>query len=275
MKINKNSPIIPFIKGDKNKSWFTLVELIVVITILAILGTLGFVSYTWYSIWARDTNRTSSIFMIWKAMEVYSISNDLLLPENYVEIRDWSTIIAYQGDLSKNVLWRIWYLEEWLDPKDDIAYTYYVSKNLQNYQLMSLLEEPGELWINSNLLTNKSFASTYSERYSFLFWKKLWVFTDINNIALQNIDAIKSMPTPFIDISALTDTYKVHIGTNSFIEWTGNDLQILKDNLDLGWATSSCESILNKNPKLEWKAWDYLIDPDWGNAIVAFCDMTN
>ena len=257
-----------------SKKGFTLVEMVVVVTILSVLATFWFISYSSYSAWARDTSRISSISMIWKAMEVYSIAKDLPLPENSVEIRDWSTIIAYQGDLSKQILWKIWYFEDGLDPKDGISYTYYLSKNLQDYQLMSLLENPDEWWASSSLLINKSFAD-YSERYTFLFWKKLWVFTDPTNIALQNIDSIKSMPTPFIDISNLTDTYKAHIWIDSFIEGTTSELQIIKSNLDLGWATSSCESILNKNPKLEWKSWNYLIDPDLENAIITFCNMTN
>lgn len=274
-KQNKNSPFIPFIKWDENNSWFTLVELLVVISILAILATLAFISYSSYSSWARDTNRISSLSMIWKAMEVYSIGNDLPLPENYVEIRNWTTIIAYQWDLSKTILWKIWYFEEGLDPKDNISYTYYLSKNLKDYQLMWFLENKEELVINSNIFINKSYSINYSERYPFLFWKQLWVFTDSNNIALQNIASIKSMlPKPFIDISNLSTTYRAHIWTSSFIEWNWTKLQIIKSNLDLGWATSSCSNLLSKIPNLKNIDWKYLIAPQWTNALEVYCDMT-
>ncbi len=258
----------------KFKNAFTLVELIVVITILAILSTIAFVSYSWYSRWARDTNRISSLSMIWKAMEVYSMSSDLPLPENYVEIRDESNIVAYQWDLSKQILWKIGYHEEGLDPKDEVSYTYYLSNNLKDYQLMWFLEEPYQEWSSANLIINNSFALDYSNRYTFLFWKKLWTFTDINNIAIQNIEVIKSMPTPYIDISNLADTYKAHIWTDSFIEWTGTDLQIISDNIKLWWATSSCSNLLSKFSRLKWKDWYYLIAPEWANAIEVYCDMT-
>lgn len=53
-----------------NKSWFTLVELIVVISILAILGTIAFLSFGWYSSSARDAKRSQNLDDIVKAMTI-------------------------------------------------------------------------------------------------------------------------------------------------------------------------------------------------------------
>lgn len=55
-------------KKNKNKKWFTLVELIVVITILVILGTISFLSFQSVTSDARDGKRTSDLANISQAI---------------------------------------------------------------------------------------------------------------------------------------------------------------------------------------------------------------
>ena len=59
----------------KNKSWFTLVELIIVVTILAILATIAFLSIWSYTEEARKTRRLTDKNNIERAFEIYKVKN--------------------------------------------------------------------------------------------------------------------------------------------------------------------------------------------------------
>ena len=60
---------------SKNKSWFTLVELIIVVTILAILATIAFLTLWDYPMQARDSRRLTDKNNIEKALEIYKVKN--------------------------------------------------------------------------------------------------------------------------------------------------------------------------------------------------------
>ena len=59
----------------KNKSGFTIIELIVVIVVIAILATITFVSYNGVQAKARDDRRLTDVSNIEKAMELYYSDN--------------------------------------------------------------------------------------------------------------------------------------------------------------------------------------------------------
>ena len=56
---------------SKNKSAFTLVELIIVVTIITILATIAFLSFSKYPWKARDVERLTDKNNIEKALEIY------------------------------------------------------------------------------------------------------------------------------------------------------------------------------------------------------------
>lgn len=56
---------------SKNKSWFTLVELVIVVVILAILATIAFLTLWDYPMQARDVKRLADKNNIEKALEIY------------------------------------------------------------------------------------------------------------------------------------------------------------------------------------------------------------
>jgi prepilin-type N-terminal cleavage/methylation domain-containing protein len=128
------------IQNNKNL-WFTLVELIVTITILAILASIWFVSYPWYLAGSRDTNRLSQLKSISDWLQLYLSKNTLPIPDDYIEIQTNSKTIAYQDYAWINVLETIEYSSVWDDPKDKTYYTYYLTKDKKDIQLMWYLEE--------------------------------------------------------------------------------------------------------------------------------------
>jgi prepilin-type N-terminal cleavage/methylation domain-containing protein len=125
----------------KNIYAFTLVELIVVITIVGILSTVGFVSYSGYLTSARDSNRYSQMTKLSDSLQVYAATKSLPLPDDYVEITNSGSVIAYQGYVGTDVLETIDYTNGGKDPKDDSYFTYMLSKDRKSLQLLALMEE--------------------------------------------------------------------------------------------------------------------------------------
>ena len=89
----------------ENKTWFTLVELIIVITILAILTTIGFISFGW-NIWKANkskivTNLKNINTLIESKLSMWNDINDFitgsLIAENWVNtgstISSWAYIL--------------------------------------------------------------------------------------------------------------------------------------------------------------------------------------
>jgi len=273
-----NSPIIPFHKGGENKKGFTLVELIVVITILAILATIWFVSFSGYLAGTRDTNRKAQIKSMSDALELYRTKKDLPIPDDKVDIKVWTwaneRVIAYQWYIWKNVLETIEYTESWLDPKDKQYFSYYLTKNKKYFQLMAFLEEPNEDVVALNI--NKTNASLdYSEREAFVAGKKLWILVwGWENTPIQEIESITG--SWYLNIETTTDTYKAvleNLNTNNWvIEWTGSTLKMLAWTAAVWWVKNSCKVILEKDSKLKWKDWYYLINQDSPTKV--YCDMT-
>ncbi|MDQ7022520.1 MAG: hypothetical protein Q9M97_03160 [Candidatus Gracilibacteria bacterium] len=91
--INKKVPD----KGIRVFAAFTLVELIVIITILAILATVGFVSFSGYLAGTRDVNRQAQLKSMSDALELYRTKKSLPIPDDKIDIKSGSDLIAYQG----------------------------------------------------------------------------------------------------------------------------------------------------------------------------------
>lgn len=158
--------------GQKNKNAFTLVELIVVVTIIAILGTVGFISYSNYLTTARDSNRISQLTKIADALQVYTTTNSLPLPDNSVTITSGTNTIAYQGDLGEAVLQTIDYSTNARDPKDNTPFTYFLSADRLNFQLLAFMEDQSSLQSFLPNLT-QSYANLYQNRFPKTYGRRL------------------------------------------------------------------------------------------------------
>lgn len=225
-------------KHNKIKG-FTLVELVVVIAILAILATVWFVSYSSYIVWARDWNRVSQLATIHDWLDVYRTGNDLPLPENKVEVRlSWS-VIWYQWYVWKNILETIKYNKWWIDPKDETYFSYYITKDWKDFQLMAFLED----WANKQVvrsLFNNTYAIDYTNRYPTFYGSKLWILTQpTTNIPIQEIPSIST--AWYIDIFTNTGTYTANFTDN--------------DSVTASWVLLS-SAVYNRNRTecIEWMA---------------------
>ena len=160
----------------QSKKAFTIIELIVAVIIIAILSTIGFIYYSNYIIDVRDTNRINQLSNIYNGLELYRVKRDLPIPEDKTDIEANGKLIAYQWYMGKSNLGTIEYNKEWKDPKDDVYFSYYLTKNQKYFQLITFLENENILIngkaLNSNPLISQTYASIdYSNRYPYVVGK--------------------------------------------------------------------------------------------------------
>jgi prepilin-type N-terminal cleavage/methylation domain-containing protein len=243
----------------QNKTWFTLVELIVVITILSVLATIWFVSFTWYWVSARDSVRLADTHSIEKSLWIYKLKNSRYpIPEDKVDITSSWRIVNYQWYAGKQVLWSIWVHWGWVDPLTQEYYTYATNANRVKYQLLSYFEDlenvNKQAWLVSNSYAN------VSNMYPQLSWDKVWIV--INNTTKEPLQ--KSGMN--LDISQPTSTYEVHMSNNEVVTGTNVSLWII-------YPKSSCNRLKENDNSLQ--DGKYMIEPlADGNEIEVLCDMT-
>ncbi len=257
------------------KKWFTLVELIVVVTILAILATIWFVAYTSYMKWTRDVNRVAQLKAITDSLKLYKSKHTLPLPNDFVEVRGSWELIAYQWYLWKNILEKIEYSTEWIDPKDKTYFSYYLTKNRKYFQLMAFLEKQDLLdeWLTSWIFNKVNAEIKYKKRYPFVDWKSLWILIDENNVPIQEIT--KVVWSWYLDIENTNDKYISILRNDLKIIWTWAILKNLKLVAKLWgkiYKISSCKNILEN---WLWKKgedgyYTLLLD----SFYQVYCDMT-
>lgn len=202
---------------------FTLVELIVVITIVWILSTVWFISYSGYLAGARDSNRYSQLTKLSDALQVYASTKSLPLPDDYIEITasgsQW--LIAYQGYVWINVMETMDYTNGWQDPKDDSYFTYYLTKDRKNLQLLAFMEET---LIKNTLQPNKqTYAADYINRFPKVYGNNLWILVsaedDTLNIPAQDIP--ENRASGDLDILGAPQRYTA-IFNNDGLRFTGS-----------------------------------------------------
>lgn len=245
-----------------NKKAFTLVELIVVVTILAILSTVWFVAFSGYLEWVRDTNRISQLKNISDGLTLYQASSQLPLPDDKVEIRQGlSKVIWYQWYAWENILSKIEYSAEWMDPKDWELFTYTVTKERKGFALMTFLEEENGLeWL---VFWDNTYAS-YENRIPFVTWKKLGVLVDdVNSPIQENTDIVSQ---GYIDITNVwSNIFQAYLSNSEIYTWSGWSLRSISRKYD-------CKRL--KDMKWSLPSGLYWIDPDgdWTSTQV-YCDM--
>jgi prepilin-type N-terminal cleavage/methylation domain-containing protein len=239
--------------GVKNKSAFTLVELIIVITILAILATIAFISFQSYSKNARDWNRLTALRNIKSWLEIYYTQTS-----SYPDVESWTLI---QSSWWLTTIWTQWYFWDTnsrllkfsktpTDPYDGTKYIYSINTNKNKYQIMWFLETSDYL----SLLNNTYAATDYSTRTPKTLWDNLWILLDSSNNPIS---------WTWIDIENYTWSLKAVFNDSYNISWTW---------VTLKWIISSF-----KDWKLPWTYYDKNCDlPDvviW-NQVWAWCNST-
>ena len=171
------------------KQAFTLVELIVVITILAILWTIAFISLQWYSESSRDSVRISDVSNMKTSLALFEL-NSWKYP-----LPDDNQVVSYSWD----TLWYQWIfwstalssLSKTLNkiPKDPLTYkeyTYSVTQNKSEYQILSLLES--DLSLNSINKTNAALVNVITK----LDWTYNWIFVKSSNYIVPTPSIVNS-----------------------------------------------------------------------------------
>jgi len=247
---------------------FTLVELIVVITIIGILSTVGFVSYSGYLTGARDSNRISQLTKLSDALQVYSASKTLPLPDNSIDITASWALIAYQWEVWVDVLETIDYTNGGKDPKDDTYYTYYLTKDRKSLQLMAMMEEAQSVANLNNIDRNIYQAqANFEERFPKVYGRKLWVLTYLDdsnptqlntpaNLIAENAGWLDILDTSWV-------SYTSHISDDEKIEGADSTLSVVN-------PQASCKRIKQTG----WARSNgiYTISPVWEDFQV-YCDM--
>ncbi len=227
----------------QNKKWFTLVELIVVIVILSILWTIWFISLIWFWSNARDSKRMSDLWLIGAWLEIYSAWNYVLpIPENSVTVWSWTTDYTIQWYAWEDILNLLEISIDAKDPSDQEFYTYVISENKKNFQLMAYLEnDTNNVQVSSNLFFPNTFAD-YWDRFPYLAWDSVWVFVDpINWIPIHKLSTN-------IDLSSDNNQYTIFFDMN-------------ENQITSSWSNLSKEIIAN-NPYIWEITWSLI---PWSN----------
>lgn len=235
------------------KSAFTLVELIVVVTILWILSTIWFVSYNGYMPWVRDSNRIVQLDSMNSALELYSTTEPLPLPDNKISFTDGSETLLYQWNAGKNTLDIIGYSKAGKDPKDNNYFSYSVSKERKDFQLMVFLEKSDE--INFWLLP-QVYASDMSSRYPYTLGNNVGIILDLETKSPLHLSLSGE-----INISSITRRLAILFSKNIPRIWTGSGIgtAIQKLSKQKNTLPSNCLLLLQKEPNLKNKNDNYYI----------------
>ena len=253
---------------QKNKSAFTLVELIVVITILSILSVIGFVVMSHQSSVARDGKRISDIKTLSESARITSAQLRLLPTPiaDSIALSVSGTFIGYQGFMSTALVNPLGYgSDKIFDPKDNIPYTYRVNQYYDQAQFMAYLENPrfersieiaGIMnggWFDG--IISRAYAldisgTDLSKRYPYVAWDRLWIFLrkDNNNPMQSWVSGTGSQDISVLDNSTLRilvseDTYLWIISTGALVSLKngsfGSDVLMTMNSINGGSSNGS------------------------------------
>jgi len=250
---------------QKNNFWFTIVELVVVVIILWVLATIGFISYNGYLEWARDGNRITQTKDIYKSLQLYATNRLLPLPDDAVEITANGTTVWYQWYAGEGVLSLANYNNGGVDPKDNTYFTYVVSSNRKELQILTFLEERNLLEtevVYQAPFIPQIYANTLGNRFPKTTGTELWVLLqESTNIPIQDIADISTWGS--LDVATTWDSYTIIFSDTSKITWGSQEI------LTVLWIQN--QNILQHDSSLVWY-WDMetTINVWWRNLLRDF-----
>lgn len=130
-----------------------------------------------------------------------------MVPDEYIEIKNGSEVLGYQGYAGESVLEKIKMKEGGKDPKDGLYYSYYLDNNRQDFQLLAFLEE--EQTVSSFISTTYAATVDYSDRYSKVIGTPLGILTQSGtNSPAQEITSISN--SGYLDLSSSSESLTAH-----------------------------------------------------------------
>lgn len=254
----------------KNKSAFSLVELVVVATILVILGGIWTVGFTSYLEWVRDANRITQLWAIYDGLVELSMKGSVPRPDDYLEITTNSGVIAYQWYAGKNILQAIELSGVGKDPKTAEYYTLYMTKNKKYFQLLAHLENKDSFMAKSPSI--QVFAWEHSDKTPYIYGNSLWILLGTGTDLYTPIQKLLSGS---LNVETTTDSYIAYLSTENMLLGDSSRLKLLGYAAKQWWKFArNCEWILIKKSWFEWQDGYYLVDPTGNSPMEVYCDMS-
>ncbi len=135
------------------------------------------------------------------SLNLYGAKKTLPLPDDYITIDANGNTIWYQWYAGANILELINYTSGWKDPKDDAYYTYYLSSDRKNVQLLWFLEETDGLQTSLPFI-GQTYAADYTIRNPKVYGKKLWIL--VSNVTSTLNTPAQEITTTSVDIDTST-----------------------------------------------------------------------
>jgi len=238
------------------------VELIVVAVILTILATIGFVSYEKYLVDTRDSKRLAQLSWLRDAIRLSITKWPLPKPDDFVEIRNNGTPFLYQGYAWENFLESISYSASAKDPFDKTYYTYLLSRNTLDFQLLGFLEEYSSDAIISWI--QQTYAVDYTQRFPQVMGRKLGILLEQDtNTPLQEMQEYSS--AWYMDLNdSTTNMFDAYVTDTNLISGSENDL--------IGIIPFTTCKKIKQNGDSVWSG-IYNINPSGLNPFEVYCDM--
>ena len=185
------------------------------------------------------------------------------IPANYFKIQTWSTILAWQWKLDKNV--SLSTIDEIpYDPKLDIPYLYSITANKQEFEVGLSLENPD--WDKPLALTKWNYK-TVSKNVLPVILVATWADLDISNSNNKNLFIFNSQSHNL--------PYDFEWNLEPISDWT--DFDTLLQEAEQNWTlfqNSDFENCLEI--KKAWKyfwAWEYQIRTSTWALTNTWCNL--
>ncbi|MCT4616942.1 MAG: prepilin-type N-terminal cleavage/methylation domain-containing protein [Candidatus Gracilibacteria bacterium] len=248
------------------KKAFTFVELVVVMIVIVILSLVSFLYSKNSTINARNTNRITDIGTLQNSLELYHSQNgQYILPDNaknllYTETDTDKITFAYQGTFGNLSKVAFKYKHIKVDPLDKTAYTYSISKDKENYQIISFLEKNKKSKI---VAPSAGAVDTLSNRQVKLYGNPVGIFVDKTTLVPANFTS----GIDFVDINNDT-SYGLYLNDEDNLIQPGNSefKQVVPN--------SSCLRLLELGNKKS-RNYDILTDYLAGTTTKTYCNMTS